>query len=103
MKKNVFFDKRAKEELQKFSYDVQFEFGVYIKILEEEGKLDYPHAKKITKELFEIRVKVQGEYRGLYVYIGESDIIILHCFSKKTQKTPIKDLQISQKRMKYYE
>lgn len=69
MKKQIFIDKNANNELGEFSEEVQLEFKAYFKILEAEGKLDYPHAKKLSKDLFEIRIKMNGEYRGFYAYI----------------------------------
>jgi len=89
--------------LRKFGEEVQLEFEAYFKILELEGKLDFPHAKKISRDLFEIRIKVQGKYRSIYAYIGKLDIVILHFFRKKTQKTPTKDLKLAQRRLRLYE
>ena len=103
MKKNVFLDKHAENELREFGEEVQLEFEAYFKCLGLEGKLDFPHAKKIGRDLLEIRIKLQGEYRCFYAYIGKLDIIILHFFRKKTQKTPIKDLKLAQRRLKLYE
>lgn len=103
MKKNILLDKNAREELKDFSEEVQLEFEAYFKILQLEGKLAFPQAKKVTKNVFEIRVKLKGEYRGFYAYIGKSDIVILHFFRKKTQKIPVKDLKIAQRRLKQYE
>ena len=103
MKKNIFVDKNAEKELRDFSEEVQLEFEAYFKILELEGKLDFPSARKVTKDIFEIRIKLKGEYRGFYAYIGELDIVILHFFRKKTQKTPIKDLEVAQRRFRLYE
>ena len=103
MKKNIFVDKNAEKELRGFDEEVQLEFEAYFKILELEGKLDFPQAKKITKDLFEIRIKLQGEYRGFYAYLGKLDIVILHFFRKKTQKTPIKDLEVAKRRLRLYE
>ena len=103
MKKNIFVYKNAQRELREFSEEVQIEFEAYFKILELEGKLDFPHAKKVTRDLFEIRIKLQGEYRGFYVYIGRLDIVVLHFFRKKTQKTPIKNLRVAERRLKLYE
>lgn len=103
MKKNIFLDKNAQKELQEFSEEVQLEFEAYFKILEFEGTLNFPSARKVTKDIFEIRVKLKGEYRGFYAYIGKIDIVILHFFRKKTQKTPIKDLELAQRRLKLYE
>src|SRR3989344_541276 len=103
MKKNIFLDNNAEKELREFDEEVQLEFEAYFKILELEGKLDFPQARKVTKDLFEIRVKLKGEYRGFYAYIGKLDIVILHFFRKKTQKTPIKDLELAQRRLKQYD
>lgn len=103
MKKNIFLDKNAEKELREFDEEVQLEFEAYFKILELEGKLDFPHARKVAKNIFEIRIKVKGEYRGFYAYIGKLDIVILYFFRKKTQKTPIKNLELAQRRLKQYE
>lgn len=103
MKKNIFLDKNAQKELREFGEEVQLEFEAYFKMLEIEGKLDFPSARKVSKDLFEIRVKLKGEYRGFYAYIGKLDIVILHFFKKQTQKTPIKDLELARRRLKLYE
>ena len=52
MKKKIFVDKHAERELREFNEEVQLEFEAYFKILELEGKLDLPHAKKVTRDLF---------------------------------------------------
>ena len=103
MKKNIFLDKNAEKELREFDEEVQLEFEAYFKILEIEGKLDFPSARKVSKDVFEIRFKLKGEYRGFYAYVRKSDIVILHFFRKKTQKTPIKDLELARRRLKLYE
>lgn len=103
MEKSIFLDKNAEKELRKFDEDIQVEFEAYFKILELDGKLDFPSARKVTKDIFEIRIKLKGEYRGFYAYIGKLDIVILHFFRKKTQKTPVKDLELAKKRLKQYE
>lgn len=103
MEKKIYIDKNAEKELRKFSKKVQDEFEGYFKILKEEGQLDFPEAKKITKNLFKIRVRLEETYRGFYAYIGRTDIIILHLFRKKTQKTPVKNIRIAKRRVKQYE
>ena|SRR3989338_10746758 len=102
MNKNIFIDKNARKELSEFNENVQLEFEAYLKILELEGKLDFPSARKITKDIFEIRIKLKGEYRGFYAYVGKLNIIVLHFFRKKTQKTPVKDIELAQRRFKLY-
>jgi len=100
--KQIVIDYRAEKELDKFSEDVYYKFEGLTNILRNSGKIDFPDGKKIGKKLFELRVKVKGEYRGLYAYIKDNQIIILHYFRKKTQKTPTKDLKVSEKRLKDY-
>lgn len=89
MHKNVYLEEHAQKTLNKLSPEIQTEFYAIFLALEKEGKLDFPHAKKINKKLFEIRIKIKNIYRAFYAYIESKNIIILHIFNKKTQKTPI--------------
>ena len=102
MGKEVFYDRNALKELKGFSIDVQREFQVYITILAVEGKLEFPEARKVTRELFEIRVTQGGAYRGFYAYVKGQHIVILHFFQKKTQKTPPTNIKLAQQRLKKY-
>lgn len=70
-------------------------------ILEEKGKLEPPFAKKFTghSELFELRIRYQGQWRIIYAYITQNHITILFAFTKKTQKTPSQELAKAQHRL----
>jgi len=103
MKKQILIDERAEKELRKFSLEVQREFEERLDYLREYGKLEFPEAKKLSKNLFEIRIKLSGAYRGFYGYAGEKYIVILHVFRKKTQKTPLKNLKVTERRLREYE
>lgn len=103
IKKKIYLDKNVKKELSEFSEEIQDEFHAHFKILEEKGKLEFPEGRKITKNLFEIRIKYKGEYRGFYAYIGKTDIIVLHFFKKKTKRTPLKNLKTAERRLRQYE
>ena len=103
MKKEVFYDKSALKELRAFKEEVQEEFVAYIKTLRQEGKLEFPEARKVAKNLFEIRVMHEGSYRGFYAYAMKDSIVLLHFFQKKTQKTPLKNLKVAQQRLKQYD
>ena len=103
MKKKVIVDERAKTEIYGFPYMVQLSFEGYFDILADKGRLEYPDTKKVGKNLFEIRIKSEGEYRGLYAYVGKQFIVILHAFRKKTQKTPIRSLKVAERRLREYE
>lgn len=102
--KAVLIDKRAEKELEKFSRPVQLKFQALFEILEEDGKLEEPFGKKLSgkEDLFEIRVRQNGQWRALYTYLGKNSIIILCAFVKKTQKTPIMELNKAIKRLADY-
>lgn len=58
-----------------------------------------PHIKKLSGTPFwEIRVLGQDSIRIIYVVAVEYQILVLHGFSKKTQRTPLKELEIVKKR-----
>ena len=103
MGKEIFYDKRALKELHEFRSEIQREFQAYIAILASEGKLEFPEARKVAKELFEIRITQKEVYRGFYAYIKGQYVVILHFFQKKTQKTPLKNIKLAQQRLKQYE
>lgn len=103
MEKIVKIDYRAEKELNAFSEQVQDRFEGLIRILRQQGRIDFPEGKKIGKNIFEIRIKIDGVYRGFYAYIGSTGIVVLHFFRKKSQKTPLKDIRVAERRLKEYE
>jgi phage-related protein len=100
-KKTVTIDSRAYKELHKFPKKVQNKFIALIDILSKDGKLEPPDAKKISKDIFEIRVKKEGAWRGFYSP-SKRKILITHFIRKKTQKTPKRDIDLAIKRAKQY-
>jgi phage-related protein len=63
-----------------------------IELLEEfENKLGMPHSKHIDAGLFELRIRGKREVRIFYCF-SKNKAILLHAFIKKTQKTPVKEL-----------
>ena len=103
MRKTVFVDRRADKEFRKLPRQVQFKFKALFEILEEEGKLEEPFAKKISFQLFEVGVKHLGQWRAIYAYLYENSVVILTAFSKKTQKTPLSELEKAKERRKNYD
>lgn len=57
--------------------------------------------KPLRGKLWEIKFQSpDGGYRMAYVLVEQDEMVILHAFRKSTQKTPIKDLDLAEKRMK---
>jgi phage-related protein len=99
-KKKVEFCEGADKEFFELPFKVSKKFKTVIFLLERDGYLKEPEGKKLGDTgLFEIRVRVQGQWRGLYAYYYENAIIILRIFQKKTQKTPDKEIKIALKRL----
>lgn len=73
-----------------------------LELIESHGaNLGEPHTKSIGDGLFEIRAKAkEGVGRSLFCYLDGTNIVVLHAFVKKTQKTPKKDLDLAFERMK---
>ena len=103
MRKVIHYDERAIKELKEFSKEVQKDFVAVIEVLEREGRIIPPEAKKISKNLFEVRVLRGGSYRGFYAYARYEYVVILHFFQKKSQKTPIKNIKVAERRFRDYE
>jgi len=65
------------------------------------ANLGEPHTKAFGGGLFELRLKAaDGIARVLYCTLAQQRIVMLHCFVKKSQKTPAADLQLAQCRLK---
>ena len=67
-----------------------------VEILEQDGSLPFPHARKMQgyARLWELRVlSPRGAVRVFYVYIEKNRIVFVSGFIKKTQKTPIREIE----------
>ena len=63
--------------------------------------LGMPHTRAMGDGLFELRIKAaEGIARVFYCTIVGQRIVFLHQFVKKSEKTPRKELEMAQRRMK---
>lgn len=63
--------------------------------------LGMPHTRAIGKGLFELRLKsAEGIARVFYCTVVAQRIVMLHQFTKKSEKTPARELEIARRRMK---
>ena len=63
--------------------------------------LGAPHTDAFGDGLFELRLKgKEGIARVLFCALVGRRIMMLHSFIKKTQKTPLREIEIARKRMK---
>lgn len=74
-------------------------------LLETEDRIPYHYIKYLCDGIYELRVTCMNvEFRLLHIYDGNTIVVLLNCFSKKSQKTPRKEIEKA-KRLKreYYE
>lgn len=101
MKKEIVFEDHALEEFMELDKDAKEEFTALLEKLQDEGILKEPEAKKLGKNLLELRIRIESnQWRGLYAYYLKDKIVILRFFQKKTQKTPKKEVDLALKRFK---
>ncbi len=61
---------------------------------------NYKPMSVVGSGTYEVRVKIAGEWRAIYVAKFEAAVYVLHAFQKKTQKTPAGDIELARKRYK---
>lgn len=70
-----------------------------IDLLEKHGLyLGMPHSKKLTPDLYELRIRGKREIRIIYTFIRKNTYL-LHAFKKQTQKTPQREINTALKRL----
>ncbi len=72
-------------------------------MMEHGPNLGLPHTDALGGGLFELRLKgVEGIAQIMFCLVINRQIVVLHVFIKKTQKTPARDLKIARLRMKEF-
>lgn len=104
MKKKVIFDPTADKELEDLPREVLLEVRAIVNVLEKHGVLREPVGKKMSgyKNLYEVRIRKNGQWRGFYAYLINDCIVILHFINKKRQKTPKNAIATALNRLKKY-
>ena len=96
-------DKRVERELTALSQDVRQRFLRIAELIEKHGMLAMhePHVKHLEGKLWEMRMKGRdGIARAIYVTATGERVVVVHAFSKKTQKTPTTALAVARERAK---
>ncbi len=75
--------------------------GLTARMMVYGANLGSPHTEAFGGGLFELRLKgAEGIARVFYCTLVGKQIVMLHCFVKKSQKTPISERRIAEVRMK---
>jgi len=86
-------ERYVKEFIDQQNPTVKAKFIGMVDFLESYGPfLSGKYTKKIRKDLYELRITGKEQIRILYT-IRQQEIILIHAFEKKTQKTPLKEIK----------
>ena len=97
----TFYSVALEEDVLHLSAGFVARFLRYAERMETYGPdLGMPHTRAMGKGLFELRLKAaEGIVRVFYCTLVGRTIVMLHQFTKKSEKTPPKELEIAKRRM----
>lgn len=98
----TFYSEKVEKETLGFPAGILANLLHIMEMMEELGpNLGKPHTTSMGDGLFEIRAKgKEGIGHSLFCLVVDKEIVILHSFVKKSQKTPKKELDKARKRQK---
>lgn len=93
-------DNPVKNFLNEYPTSKSKAFRIFQYIKEYGLTVAIPHIKKLTgSPLWEIRILGSDSVRILYITRKEKNILLLHAFAKKTNKTPSKEIAVALSRI----
>ncbi len=81
----------------------RYRIGVDIWKVQSEWPVGMPHVRSLGRGLHEVRSCLTDGIGRVIFSVEENDMVLLHGFIKKTQKTPPEVLALAEKRRRDYE
>jgi phage-related protein len=101
--KAAIFHPAARSAIRSFPEDVRQELGKAIYDLQKGEVLAMPLSRpmpSIAQGAAELRIRDRsGVYRAFYYSRSPRGILVFHAFAKKTQATPLRELELGRKRL----
>lgn len=97
----LFLDERVEAEMEEQPADIRARFDRMRDIICEHGPSLLPpkYVKHIEGKLWELRMKGKdGIARAFYVTASDQRLVIVRVFTKKTQKTPAREIKLARQR-----
>jgi phage-related protein len=97
-----YYSQEVQEDIMNLPVTLQARYiGLTDRIIQYGPNLGSPHTDAFGGGLFELRLKgAEGIARVFFCTMVGQEIIMLHSFIKKTQKTPSKELKLAKQRMR---
>lgn len=102
----VFLDDEVRSELEAMPRDIMASFLRISRFIESVGlpQVREPYVKHLEGSVWEMRMKGKdGIARAAYVAATGRRVVVVHVFTKKTRKTPRRDIEIALRRAKEVE
>ena len=98
----TYYSREVQEDILNLPVTLQARYiALTDRMIEYGPNLGLPHTDAFGGGLFELRLKgAEGIARVFFCTMVEQEIIMLHSFIKKTQKTPLKEIKLAKQRMK---
>jgi phage-related protein len=100
----IYYSHEVQEDIMNLPVTLQARYiGLTDRMIEQGPNLGLPHTDAFGGGLFELRLKgAEGIARVFFCTMMGQEIVMLHSFIKKTQKTPEKELKLAKQRMKEF-
>ena len=98
----LYYNEQVQDDIMNLPATLQARYiGLTNRMIMYGPNLGLPHTDSFGSGLFELRIKgAEGIARVFFCTLVRQEIVMLHSFIKKTQKTPEKELKIAKERMK---
>ena len=96
----------VRREIRSLPDDMIDEFVRISRLIQEYGIefVSMPHVRHIRGRLWEMRLRGRrGVARALYVTVHERRIVVLRAFTKKSQRTPKREIELALRRAREIE
>lgn len=90
----------VREWLKSMSRDDRRAIGIDIQTVQFSWPIGKPLADHIEGDIWEIRTRLDNRVARILFVIEDASVVLLHGFIKKTQKTPLAELDIARQRLK---
>jgi len=97
----VYVNAEAKAELDMLPPEVRASFERIVELVRAFGleRVHEPYIKHIEGRIWEMRLRGRdGIARALYVTASERRVVILRVFTKKTRRTPRREIELARRR-----
>jgi len=90
------------DDLRAFPASARIEAGTDLRLVQQGAEpRDWKPMPEVGRGVREIRNRTgDGSFRVFYIVVSAADVYVLHAFCKKSQRTPVKDLDKGRARYK---